>query len=73
MKFVTNWRVALTHYSTQALAFGAAIQGVWMAYPDDMKMALGPDAVQMVARLTAIILALGLVGKFIDQAPKDAP
>lgn len=66
-KLIDDIRGAWRHYSTQALAIGAAIQGVWVAFPDDLKTALGPDAVIVVAKVTASILVLGLIGKFIDQ------
>lgn len=72
MKLIDNPKEVLRHYSTQALAFGVALNGVWAAYPDDLKMALGQGAVVWVARVSAVVLALGLLGKFIDQA-KDVP
>lgn len=73
MKIVPNWRASLTHYSTQALAFGGALQGAWMTFPVQMQDALGADTSMWVARVTASILAAGLLGKFIDQSTRDVP
>lgn len=70
MKFVTDVKARLKHFSTIALATGTAIQGAWMVYPDDLKAALGPDAVLWVSRLTALILLWGIFGKFVDQTPR---
>ena len=66
-KLIRNWRDALTHYSTKALALGAGVQGMWLAFPDDWKANLGADVATWMARLTAGILVAGLVGKFIEQ------
>ena len=73
MKLIDDIRGAWRHYSTQALAMGAALQGVWVAFPDDLKAALGPDAVVVVAKVTAVILVLGLLGKFVDQSHDQQP
>ena len=73
MKLIDDIRGAWRHYSTQALALGAAIQGAWVAFPDDLKAALGPDAVVVVAKVTAVILVLGLAGKFVDQSHDQQP
>lgn len=73
MKLIDNPLAALRHYSTFAMTLGVGLQGLWMAYPDDLKTALGADAVLWVARVTAIVLIAGLVGKVIDQTPKDTP
>ena len=64
---IPDWRPALSHYSTKALALGAAIQAAWAVMPDDFKAGLGQGAVTWIAWATAAILAFGLVGKFIEQ------
>lgn len=66
-KLIKNWRDALTHYSTKALALGAGIQGAWLIFPEDWKDDLGAGVVTWMARLTAAVLVAGLVGKFIEQ------
>lgn len=71
MKFIEDIKGAWRHYSTQALAMGAAIPATWTAIPDDLKAALPPSAVHWVAHITGIVCALGLFGKFIDQPSKE--
>lgn len=71
MKFIDNAWAAWRHYSTQALAMGAAIPGAWTAIPDEFKAALPPTTIHWVARITGIVCAIGLAGKFIDQSPKQ--
>jgi hypothetical protein len=72
MKIVADAKSRWKHYSTQALALGASIQGAWIAFPDDLKLAtFGAGATEWVGKATAVILLWGLVGKFIDQGPKD--
>lgn len=73
MKLVDDIGIRLKHYSTQALALGVGIQGAWAVFPEDLKTGLGPEIVPWVSRITALVLLWGLVGKFIDQTPKDAP
>lgn len=67
MKLIDDIKGAWGHYSTQALALGAAIPTVWQTIPDDLKAAMPPSAIHWVANITGIVCALGLVGKFIDQ------
>jgi hypothetical protein len=71
MKLVDDIGTRLKHFSTIALATGTAIQGAWIAFPDDLKTGLGPDAPHWISRLTAAVLLWGIVGKFIDQTPKE--
>lgn len=67
MKLIEDVKGAWRHFSTIALASGAAIQGVWIAFPDDLKAQLPMGTVKVVSYVTACILIWGLVGKFIKQ------
>ena len=67
MKLIEDVKGAWRHFSTIALASGAAIQGVWIAFPDDLKAQLPLGTVKVVSYLTALILVWGLIGKFIKQ------
>ena len=67
MKLIDDVKGAWRHFSTIALAAGAALQGVWIAFPDDLKAQLPLGAVKVVSYLTACILVWGLIGKFIKQ------
>lgn len=73
MKLVDNAKGAWRHYSTQALAAGASLPAAWEAIPDDLKVAFPPSTIHWVARITGIVCVMGLVGKFIDQSPKERP
>lgn len=65
MKFVQNSKQVWRHYSTQALGLGLAIQVGWPAlnaifeYP--------PVVGKWVGIVCGVVLAWGLLGKFIDQ------
>lgn len=72
-RLIPNAKKAWTHFSTQALALGVGIQGAWAVFPDDLKAGLPANTVQWVSRITALILLWGLIGKFVDQTPKDKP
>lgn len=71
MKLIEDIKGAWRHFSTIALASGATIQGVWIAFPDDLKAQLPMGTVKVVSYLTACILVWGLVGKFIKQPVKE--
>lgn len=70
MKLIDDIRGAWHHFSTIALAAGATIQGIWIAFPDDLKAQLPLGTVKVVSYVTACILVWGLVGKFVKQEPK---
>lgn len=71
MKLIEDVKGAWRHFSTIALASGATIQGVWIAFPDDLKTALPMGTVKVVSYVTACILIWGLVGKFIKQPTSE--
>ncbi len=64
---IPNWRKAWRMISVQAMAAGAAVQAAWAALGDDMKGALGPDALKYVAYLTIALLLIGMGGRVIKQ------
>jgi len=63
-RLVDGWRQAWRWFSVQAMALAVAMQGVWMALPDDLKSRT-PDG--LVAALTAALLLLGLIGRLVRQ------
>jgi hypothetical protein len=73
MQIVTDVKARLRHFSTIALGLGTSIQAAWIAMPDDFKLSLGPDINNWVGKVTAAVLLWGLIGKFIQQQPKEAP
>lgn len=73
MKLVDDWKAVWKHYSTIALGMAGSLQGVWAGLPDSVRDDLPRSFGQGVAWITVAVAALGLVGKFIDQTPKDEP
>ena len=71
MKLISNVKAAWTHYSTIALGIAASIQGTWAALPEFIKSGLPEVFEQGVSWVTFAVAILGMIGKFIDQTPKE--
>ena len=69
MKLVSNAKSAWRWFSIQAMAVAGAMQGAWIAVPDDLKGRVPADVVDA---LTIGILALGIVGRLVDQGGGNA-
>lgn len=67
MRLIPDWRAAWRYYSTQAMLWAVALQGAWVAVPDDLRAGV-PDWLASV--VTGAILICGLVGRLVDQAPE---
>jgi len=67
IKPVSNWRDAPRWLSVQAMALATALQGGWLALPEDMKARVPAD---WVDALTIAVLVLGVIGRIVDQGPK---
>jgi hypothetical protein len=67
MRPIPDWRSAWRYYSTQAMIGAAALQGAWMAIPDDLRANV-PD--WTANAITGAILVFGIVGRLVDQAPE---
>lgn len=70
MKLIDDVRGAWRHYSTQALAMAASLQGTWLTIPDSVKADLPAWVSQTVAWIIFSVALAGLGGKFVDQTPK---
>jgi hypothetical protein len=64
MKLVTDARNGWRWFSVQAMTVALALQGAWMALPEDMKATV-PDT--LVSWVTMALLVLGALGRFVDQ------
>jgi len=64
MKLIPNWRQAWRMFSVQAMTIAGAMQAAWVAIPPDLKSHV-PDG--LVIGLTVTVLALGIVGRLVDQ------
>jgi len=64
MKLIPNWRQAWRMFSVQAMTLAGAMQAAWVAIPPDLK---GRVPEGLVDGMTVAILALGIVGRLVDQ------
>ena len=69
MKLVSEWRHWWRMFSVWAMGIAAAVQGAWSFIPPEMQASV-PDSWLRAA--TAILMALGIAGRLIDQ-PKVKP
>lgn len=65
MRMISNAKDAWKWFSTQSLLAAGALQGAWVYVPDDLKVQ-APE--NLISSLTWGILALGFVGRFVDQS-----
>lgn len=70
MKLISDWRRAHHYISVQSMVIAGAVQGAWLAIPDDLRNSLPHWVPQAV---TGVLLGAGIVGRLIDQAPQAAP
>ena len=68
MKLIPNAREAWRLFSVQAMAAVVAIEGAWLALPPDLKSRVPESWVDAV---TMALLVLGIVGRLVDQGPKE--
>lgn len=69
IRLVDDWRQGARWISVQAMAIAGAIQGAWMFIPADMKASIPAPA---VTYLTLALLAVGIVGRFIQQGAQPS-
>lgn len=63
-QLVENAGSAWRWLSVQAMALAGAVQGAWLAIPEDMKTSIPAEYVQYA---TIALLVLGLVGRLVKQ------
>ena len=69
MRLVDNAKNAWKFFSVQAMAVAGALQGAWLAMPPDLQARVPGE---WVDALTMAILALGIVGRLVDQGGGNA-
>jgi hypothetical protein len=67
MKLVDDAGKAWKWFSMHAMVAGTALQGAWLALPDDMKASIPP---QYVTWATFALFVLGIAGRLVKQEPK---
>ena len=70
MKLIPNWRKAWRMFSVQAQALAVAVIGAWQVIPDDIRAVVPSWA---SGGLLALLLALGIAGRLIDQPSVKGP
>lgn len=73
MNWIDDCKGAWRHYSTRALAFVAGIGLTWHGLPDWVTSQLPAWTGKVAAYSMTAAAVIGLVGKFVDQTPKDKP
>jgi hypothetical protein len=68
MKLVPEARRAWRWFSVQAMTLAGSLQGAWLAVPDDLRTKVPGN---MVHVLTVVLLVAGIVGRLVQQTPKD--
>ena len=63
-KPVEDWRKSWKWFSVQSMTLAAAIQGAWMAMPEDMKSSVPQSWVSYV---TIALMVLGVIGRLVQQ------
>ena len=75
MRWIKDWRAALRHYSTIALAVATTLQSSLAGLPQEVIDSPLPftEATigQLLVALSVCVVLLGLIGKFIDQTPAE--
>lgn len=69
MKLVNDWKQFPRWLTVQAHALQVAVVGTWAMLPDSLRSYL---PVKAVAIVVAVIAALGIAGRLIDQGKTDA-
>lgn len=69
-KLVDDWRRFYTWFSVQANVLGGSISLGYLSMYDKLKENFPPKYMMLI---TAVVFALGVIGRLSKQAPKDAP
>ena len=67
MKLDPNWRQSWRWLSMHAMTLALAVQGAWLAVPDDLRQVVPQWASYAV---TGLLMVAGLLGRLVDQSPK---
>ena len=67
MKLDPNWKQSWRWLSMHAMTLALAVQGAWLAVPDDLRQVVPQWASYAV---TGLPMVAGLLGRLVDQSPK---
>jgi hypothetical protein len=68
-RLVDDWRECWRWISMQAMAIALALQGAWMAVPEDLRANL-PS--WLITAVTIVLLVLGMIGRLLTQQPRQS-
>lgn len=68
MKLDPNWRQCWRWISVHCMTLALAVQGAWLAVPDDLRALVPAWAGYAV---TAVLLVAGIAGRLINQGAHD--
>lgn len=69
LEIIPDWRHAWKWVSVNCMALTLAIDGSWLAIPQDMRDHL-PN--HIASLITVALMALGILGRFVKQTPVKA-
>lgn len=64
MKLIPQWKRCLRMFSVQAMVLAGAIQGAWVAIPDDLKASISDDWMRYI---TIALMVAGVIGRLVAQ------
>lgn len=67
---VPQWRHAYKFFSIQSAALQAAVLVTWATLPDDLKQALPPWLLPVIA---GFVLVVGVIGRLTHQSENPSP
>lgn len=70
IKVVPDWRESYKWISIWCWGIASALQGTWVALPDDLKAGISPTWVNVIALVLGVA---GFIGRYIDQPPVLKP
>ena len=70
MKLVPEARRAWRWFSVQSMTLAGSLQAAWLSVPDDLRSNVTKHLVHWI---TIALLVAGIVGRLVQQTPKDTP
>ena len=61
---IPNWKRCWRMFSVQAMIVAGAIQGAWVAIPDDLKSGISDDWLRYI---TIALMVFGVIGRLVVQ------
>jgi hypothetical protein len=69
MRLIDDWKKAPRMISMHCMTYALAIQAAWVAIPAELQALVHPIIAHAI---TGVLLVAGIVGRLVQQAPKDA-